>query len=367
MKANSYSHFKRNWFCIFWIIALLITVFGLLYKYEKDKKLRFVEQMGYGINLGNALDATNLRDYRPDAATLEYETFWGNPKIQQENFAAIYDAGFRTVRIPVTFEEHLDEEFRISAVWMNRVEQVIQMALAEKLYVIMDLHGDEWLDLELSQREEIKRNFETVWLQIATRFRDYDEHLLLEGMNEPRLRDSEYEWTEGTAELRAFVNELNQSFVDTIRGTGGGNEERYLLICPYVNGPRKETVEDLIVPDGNIIIAVHMYRPYGFCQNREGSAEWSREVYEDTFESEEAFLLMYERFVQKHIPVIFTEYGCVDKNNLEARKEWARFYMSLSHQYKIPCIWWDNGSTYQLLDREENTWIYPELVDIISK
>lgn len=225
MKTSLYSRLKRNWFRILFITALLIAVLGVLYTYERGEKLRFVEQMGYGINLGNALDAANFRDYRPDAATMEYETFWGNPKIQQENFAAIYDAGFRTVRIPVTFEDHLDGDFQISAVWMNRVEQVIQMALAEKLYVIMDLHGDEWLDLKLSQREEIKRNFETIWLQIATRFRDYDEHLLLEGMNEPRLRDSEYEWTEGTAELRAFVNELNQSFVDTVRGTGGNNEE----------------------------------------------------------------------------------------------------------------------------------------------
>ncbi len=366
MKTNLYSKIKKIGIIIS-IIALIFIVLGILYIYEKNERLRFVEDMGNGINLGNSLDATNLRDYKPDAKALAYETFWGNPKITQEHFAAIYDAGFRTVRIPVTFEDHLEENFHIADVWMERVTEVVQMALAQELYVIMDLHGDTWLDLKLSDSENIKKQFEAVWSQIAVQFRDYDEHLLLEGMNEPRLRDSEYEWKEGTTQLRTFVNELNQLFVDTVRNTGGNNVTRYLLISPYCNGPWQETVEDLIVPEGNIIVAVHMYRPYHFCQNKKGTTQWDSTAYEDTFEARESFALMYEQFVAKKIPVIFTEYGAVDKDNLEERMEWAEFYMSLSHQYHIPCIWWDNGSTYRLLNREDYTWFYPQLVDIITE
>lgn len=123
-----------------------------------NRKLDFVKQMGNGMNLGNTLDSTNLRDYDSDASDLEYETFWKNPKITREQLTTIHDAGFKTVRIPVTFEDHLDENFIISDIWMDRVEEVIKMALEEDLYVIMDLHGDTWLDLQVTQKEEIKNS-----------------------------------------------------------------------------------------------------------------------------------------------------------------------------------------------------------------
>lgn len=367
MSSMKASLSKIRPVCYFLLAALFIGVILATFLYQRNKKLNFVKNMANGINLGNTLDATRLRDYIPDASELDYETFWHNPKITQLQLAVIRKAGFRTVRIPVTFEDHLDEEFQISDIWMNRVKEVIHMAIEEDLYVIMDLHGDEWMDLQLSRKEEIKRNFETVWTQIAEELKDCDEHLLFEGMNEPRLRDSEYEWTEGTEELRSFVNELNELFVEAVRKTGGNNKERYLLICPYCNGPWEQTVNDLAIPSGNIIVAVHMYRPYRFCQDEYGTDQWDRTSYDDTHEAEEAFRLMYESCVKKKIPVIFTEYGCIDKNNLSERMEWASFYTELSKKYQIPCIWWDNGSTYQLMDRDGLTWKYPEIVDIITR
>ena len=347
---------------------VLILILGLLcFSWKKNERIRFVKEMGNGINLGNSLDATNLREYKPDAGELEYETFWNNPRIDKEQLEAIYDAGFRTVRIPVTWEGHMDENFKISEVWMSRVAEVVDMALSEGLYVILDVHDGDWSNLQIDRKEEIHESLEKVWSQIAEKFKNYDEHLLFEGMNEPRLRDSEYEWNEGTAELREFVNDLNQTFTDTVRKSGGNNKERYLLVCPYCNGAWKDTVADLDVPDGNIIIAVHMYRPYNFCQNEEGTDEWDKSNLDDVSEAEESFALMNAAFIRKSVPVIFTEYGCIDKNNTKEREEWASFYMELSKKYEIPCIWWDNGSTYQLLDRETNEWVYPGIVDIISQ
>lgn len=365
MKVISSKKNERILAGILIFIALLMAVFSCINEI-KNRRLRFVEQMGNGINVGNSLDATNLRDFSPNADDLEYETFWGNPKIARSLFKTIHEAGFQTVRIPVTFEDHLDEAYNISERWMDRVEEVISYAIDEELYVILDLHGDEWLDLLVKDKKRIKQQFEKVWQQIAVRFRDYGDHLLFEGMNEPRLRDSEYEWTSGTKELRSFVNELNQLFVDVVRNTGGNNENRYLMISPYCNGPWEETVAALKVPKGNIIVAVHMYRPYGFAQNRKGTAEWSQEFPEDTKEIRESFQLMYAECIREKIPVIFTEYGCVDKNNIEERIKWAMYHMKLSKKYRIPCIWWDNGKEYKLIDRINNTWIYPELVEVIT-
>lgn len=357
---------KKEWILGLMSIGLLCGILVLgLFLAGRTQAARFVKQMGPGINLGNTLDATGLRDYRPDADDLEYETFWGNPRADAETFQAMKEAGFGTVRIPVTWEDHLDESYRISDVWMNRVQEVVDMALAEDLYVILDLHHEEWLNLDVERKEDISKEFVTVWQQIAQRFSSYDERLLFESMNEPRLRDSEYEWTSGTEELRTMVNELNQAFVDTVRSTGGDNRKRYLLICPYATNNETQAMEGLLVPrDNRVIVSVHMYTPYSFCQQEDGDIMWDTQ--ENRQRIQTAFEEMNALFVQRNIPVILTEFGCVDKGNIQARVAWTNYYKTQADRFGIMCIWWDCGG-YGLLDRENKTWKFPEIVEVLTK
>lgn len=348
-------------------LTALLCVVGWRKLWKQDENLRFVEKMGNGINLGNALDSTNLRQYRPDAGDLEYEEFWGNPAITQQQLAAVKEAGFGTVRIPVTWEDHMDENGMISQVWLDRVQQVVDMALAEDLYVIIDTHHESWLDLRLEQEAEITARLQTLWTQIAERFADYDEKLLFEGMNEPRLRGSEHEWDAGTPEMRGMVNRLNVAFVQTVRNSGGNNQERYLLICPYATNSVTEALEALEVPEGHIIVSVHAYLPYGFCQDTGGTAQWSQGNPQDTAEIEAAFADMNRLFVENQIPVLLTEFGCIDKNNLDQRMEWTRFMVQTASDNGVQCIWWDNGSEFRLLDRTQGEWIYPELTEVLTQ
>lgn len=329
------------------------------------RAVRFVERMGAGINLGNTLDSTGLREYRPEADDLEYETYWGNPRADAETFRAMKAAGFGTVRIPVTWEDHLDETYHISDVWMNRVQEVVDMALEADLYVILDLHHEEWLDLKTEQEDEIRAEFITVWKQIAEQFREYDEKLLFEAMNEPRLRDSEYEWHSGTEEMRAMVNALNADFVETVRATGGENRKRYLLVCPYASNNETEAMEGLVVPDDDrLIVSIHMYTPYSFCQKEDGDDTWDTE--ENRERVAEAFRSMNDLFVSRRIPVILTEFGCVDKDNTEARVAWTKYYVQQAGRYGISYIWWDCGE-YGLLDRDNKTWKFPEIVEVLTQ
>lgn len=345
------------------IVAVSLIVLGIGWYWMQNEKLRFAGNLANGINLGNTLDATGLREYVPDADELSFETFWGNPVIMEEQFAAIRNTGFRSVRIPVTWEDHMTEDGVISGVWLDRVEEVVRMAIDEDLYVILDTHHETWLDLDTARTEEICAVYRKVWTQIAGRFSDVDEHLIFEGMNEPRLRGSEHEWDAGTKEMRQMVNRLNAEFIDAVRAAGGENETRYLMISPYATGVEKEALEELALPDGNIIVAVHMYQPYSFCQDENGTAEWSAKETEDTAQLLEAFERLDELFLQKGIPVVITEYGCCDKGNEEARAAWISFFTEQANERGIPCIWWDNGSTYQLLNRETGEWTYPGLVD----
>lgn len=346
------------------VTGLLLTGISIYYRRNRQA-LSFVKKMGAGTNLGNSLDATGLRAYEPDAGDLEYETYWGNPAIDEEVFAAIYDAGFRTVRIPVTWEEHMDAEGNISAAWMNRVAEVIDMAFNEKLYVIVDMHHEEWLNLEMKNEKIITDRFCKVWGQIAERFRDYDEHLIFESMNEPRLRNSEYEWGKGIPELRDMVNRLNNSFVETVRGSGGNNSKRYLMITPYASSYESEAMSALTIPDHKIIVSIHAYIPYDFCQNIEGTTKWNAEGADTKAKISEAFERMDELFVSKGIPVIITEFGCKDKDNIKERIAWTAYFTETAKAKKIPYIWWDCND-YKLMNRENKLWIYPELVKILT-
>lgn len=354
------------------ILLLAIGVVIMLWKVFicEPPQFRMVKKMGAGINIGNSLDSYGLRGYSAGASDLEFETFWGNPQITQELFVMIKNAGFSTVRIPVTWQDHMDEKGKVSEEWMDRVQEVVDMALDRGLYVILNTHHEEWMDLQTDKKDEISEKFANLWLQIAERFAEYDEKLVFEGMNEPRLRDSEYEWTAGNRQLRDMVNCLNKVFVDTVRGTGGMNDERFLMICPYASGYEKEAMADMDVMEGNIIVSIHMYYPYTFCQKEDGIEKWDMAEGECVGYADDIagyFDNMRTLFLKKGIPVMITEFGCMDKGNTDSRINWIKTYKEEAEKYGIPCIWWDDGSNYQIMDRELCEWTCPEIKDILVK
>ncbi len=350
------------------VLIILFFAAGCILYFEKwSEDLRFAGKLGAGINIGNSLDATGLRKHNPEALDLDYETFWNDEPITEQMFGAISNAGFKTVRIPVTWEDHLDEDGDISETWMKRVETVVKYALRENLYVIINLHHEGWLDLKPEKEEEFSVLFKKVWKQISSRFASYDERLIFESMNEPRLRNSNYEWSGGTSGLRDTVNRLNHIFVETVRSTGGNNKKRYLMIAPYASNHAEEALSNFDVTKSRLIVSVHIYVPYDFCQNQSGTKKWNSEDIEDKKDLINIFENIEKHFLKKGIPVSITEFGCMDKNNPEERENWTGFFVQEAKKRNIPYIWWDNGSNYALLNRKSNTWIYPNLIKTLTK
>ncbi len=349
-------------------VALATVAGALCYTdYRRKEGMRFVQALGNGINIGNNLDATGVREHMSEASVEDYETFWNNPPIRQELFWAVKDAGFKSVRIPVTWDEHLDEEGTIEQAWLDRVQEVVDMALAEELYVILDTHHEMWLDLKPEREKEIGERLSRVWTQIAQCFRDYDEKLLFEGMNEPRLRDSEFEWTPGTKELQAMTNRLNRVFVDTVRSVGGENEDRYLLICPYANRYEAEALEAVQYIKGHIIVSVHAYIPYSFCDGDRENKRFDAEDQKDTEKIDTLFAWLEKNYVKKNIPVIITEFGSEDKGNREDRLEWLQYYLMRAQESGVTCFWWDEGDDRKLIDRESLVWKEQEMVEMLTR
>ena len=209
-----------------------------------------------------------------------------------------------------------------------------------------------------------------LWEQIADRFKGYDEHLIFEGVNEPRLRGQGAEWT-GTDEARKIVNRYTKAFVETVRASGGNNADRCLMLTGYAASSMKANLEAIEIPEnaGNIIISVHAYLPYSFALDTKGT---------DKYDPNDAsmttlFQDLDSLFLSKGIPVIIGEYGSVNKDNIDDRVACLEDYLALGQQYGVPMFWWDNearvgeGENFGILNRTDHDWYFPKLMEVFGK
>ncbi len=322
-----------------------------------------VADMKIGWNLGNTLDATG-------GVGADSERSWGNPKTTQEMIDAVLDQGFNVIRIPVTWDGHFGAapEYQIHDIWMNRVQEVVDYAYDRGAYVILNLHHEEWHFPSEENKEAASETLAALWTQIANHFKDYDEHLIFEGLNEPRKKGTAVEWTGGDKEGREVVNHFAQVFVDTVRATGGNNAERHLMVTGYAASSSRDALKSIQLPeDDKLIVSVHAYTPYNFALNTKGTDRW--DVDKDAKDIDYLLKTLDELFLSKGIPVIIGEFGAMNKENDAERIEWADYYVSKATEYGVPCIWWDNnafrgsGENFGLFDRRTLTFPSQDLVD----
>lgn len=301
-----------------------------------------MQDMKIGWNLGNTFDA-------PDG-----ETSWGMPMTTREMIQAIKDMGFNTIRIPISWHKHVSEapEYTIDESWLKRVQTVVDYAMELDMYVIINSHHDNGIYTPKAENEETAKTYLTaIWAQIATYFKDYDYHLIFEGMNEPRVEGVSYEWNVNTQNQDCMasvevVNVLNQAVVDTVRATGGRNAQRWIIVTPYVANATAANLSAFRLPEdpaGKLILSIHAYTPYNLCLNTNSNVNTFTPG--DQGEIKNLIRSLNRNFVSKGIPVIIGEMGCLNKDNDEARYEWAKYYISTAKENGIVCCWWDNGIT----------------------
>jgi endoglucanase len=296
-------------------------------------------KMGLGWNLGNAFDSI-----AGEGAGLDAETAWGNPKTTPELVKAVKDAGFDTIRIPVTYINHFDENGVIDEAWLARVKEVVGYATDNDLYAIINIHHDGqqengWLrpTKKGEEREAMVETFTTLWEQIANYFADCEGNVLFAGMNE--FHDG-YSWTY-PSDYDDITNRLNQAFVDTVRATGGNNAKR-ILICPSYNTLTASTPRFILPKDtakDRLMLEVHCYDPWEF--GGQGLISWGSN--NDKAEVDNRVKTLKTNFVDKGIPVIMGEYGAVRTDNPE-RFDYIRYTTNAYHDNGIIPIWWDNGA-----------------------
>ena len=352
------------------------------YSIPDSPALKFARNLGAGWNLGNTFDAFDDLFIGND---LRLESYWCGIKTSREMISAVHAAGFRSIRIPVSWHNHVDSDFQINAAWMDRVQEVVDWCMEEGFYIILNTHHDvdpRFYYPDSQHAESSEKYLTAIWSQIAERFRDYDEHLILESFNEPRLKDSNVEWWLNPLDPRCIdsakeISRLNQVFVSTVRAAGGMNAVRYLMLPGYdasVDGALSQyyvlptdTVEDRLMVSG------HAYTPYEFALNLKGTKSFSAASRSDRNSVSSFMDRLYRTFVAKGIPVVLGEYGALDKGNLQERVDFFSWYVASASARSIPCLVWDNnafsgnGERFGFLHRQKLSWPFPEIIQSIQK
>lgn len=363
--------------------------------FEDLNQSQIVEAMGPGWNLGNQLES--VTDNVPE------ETNWGNPVITEKLIQSVKAAGFKSIRIPVSYFAKIDDDkdYTIDSKWLDRVQEVVNYCIKNDLYAVINIHGDGyntidggWLLCNGKNQTEIKKKYKKVWKQIAERFKNYDEHLLFESMNE----EFDGSYSEPNKEYYQNINDYNQIFVDTVRKTGDNNTKRWLIIpgwntnIDYTAGDygfklptdqyRDKSIDK---EEQRIMISVHYYSPWDFCGGENGViTQWGNEADDPSKTSttcDETYMknqlnLMKTTFADKGYPVFIGEYGSIDKTSYDSENKYYRAYFArklcqLSRKNGCIPMYWDNGYNgvhgFGLFDRTTYEVTQPVIIDAIME
>ncbi|MBR4858072.1 MAG: glycoside hydrolase family 5 protein [Clostridia bacterium] len=340
--------------------------FLLFPSYEMTESIQFAQSLGSGWNLGNTFEA--CEKHSTEKAGLETETMWGNPETTKELFAFVKECGFDSIRIPVTWAQHMGDapDYTIDPAWLDRINQVVDWVLELDMKVIINVHHDDafWLITDNEHADSSEYILRKIWSQLCERFASYGENLVFETMNEPRVVGAQDEWS-GNPETRAVVNRLNFAALDTIRNGGGNNKTRFVIIPTYACSGLDENIDALALPDDSrVIVTVHYY--FGTAHQSEFADNESKWSLSEKFSLYKTFRRMHKRYIAKGYGVVKSEFGWTDRTNLENLAANAEFYVELAKKFGFPCMVWDNGSSFELIDRINLTQKYPEYIEAIT-
>lgn len=327
---------------------------------------QFVKAMAPGWNLGNTFDADPT------------ETSWGNPETTQAMVQTVHAAGFNTMRIPVTWTDHIGASptYTIDPAWMAKVQQVATWANQAGMYAIVNTHHDadgQWIlfddpgtnttSLSAANQAQITAEITAVWTQIATAFRGYGDHLIFECFNEPHGNVNGYGG--GDAPSRAILNAYLAACMNAIRGTGGNNATRYVMIQGLGAASVQVSIQAVVVPndDPNILFSVHNYFPWPFASGSTTTWGTAASDYTDMSTAVEQVL----GWLPPDEGIVMGEWGSVSQDQLSSRVAHAAAYAQDITKAGMCPIVWDDGGNFILLDRTSNppSWQYPTILSAL--
>ena len=359
-----------NFFPVILLFSLLSCSTG---QEEIKTSLELARLMGYGINLGNTMEACNNTNRIPGRAPGVYETMWGQPVTTQEMITGMREAGFKTLRIPVAWTNAMDFEnggFTINDAYLDRVEEIINFALNEDMFVIVNNHWDHgWWSMfghpDPAVRSKAMEMFVSMWTQIADRYNKYDHRLIFEPANEEwgnRFNDqTPFSPTGGILtqnQCYELLNQLAQTFVDLVRDTGGNNSNRFLLIPGYDTDIVMTLDNRFRMPADRVserlLLSIHYYTPSGYCIFG-NIASWGTAR---NYEEQNDLLGRLTKFTEMGYGIVLGEWGVLLTDGVTVREGTYDFFENFLNncdKYGFAPVLWDcnnlyNKSVRQIID-----------------
>ncbi|MBL1125060.1 cellulase family glycosylhydrolase [Streptococcus suis] len=356
-----------------WIksIAVLFAVLaglGLTSKVSASQSIDYMEQMGFGWNLGNTFDGFDVNKQL-------YEESWGNPRVTRDLLQQIKFQGFTSIRLPFSVIDRQDQVNQINEEFLTRYQAVVDMALDEGFYVMINLHHDSWQWLKYWDGQENSAEYiryKEIWKQLADRFKDYDSRLSFESINEP-----DFESGDKHQKLQA----VNKAFYEIVRQSGGNNTSRMLILPTLVTKSEQAELdataaEILSYQDPNMMATVHYYSEWVFSNNL-GITGFDQIMW-DSVTARSSVEALYNRleetFLAKGIGVVIGEYGLLayDRQSYDGSYaidlgelyKYVEHMSDMARETGVSLMLWDNG---QHFNRQQFTWNNPWLGEIVTQ
>ena len=359
-------------------LSLFLLLILISFSFQKTA-IETVNEMGLGWNLGNTFDCYG--SWKTMKTPDDQITLWGNAIPTKETIRAIKKYGFRTIRLPVTWMNFMDENGKINSEWSDRVNQAVLWIVETGMYCILNVQNDGAPGNWLSQGLAFKEKFINLWKQISSKLRMYERNLIFESMNDVEFKsrnELDYE----------TLNILNQAFVDTVRATGGVNAERLLIISGMNANLEKTCSSKFKMPTdkaNNLAVSIHYYTPEqftiesdrnpwtyiddkGLVQKITPMTTWGTES--DYKEMTKNFEKMKKNFVDKGIPVVISEVGVIteEKQDKDSIREFLYAHFSFAKNYDgIMSTLWDtsknDAGNMNYFNRETDEWYDEEIRD----
>ena len=327
--------------------------------------IEFSKLLGLGWNLGNSLEAISVNN----GVYSGNESTWGNPVTSKQLIDSVKAAGFNVIRIPISYSHMLEDQttYKIKWSWKKRVEEVIKYATDNDMYAMINIHWDGgWMNHpDNAHKVAINAKIDSLWKQIAIYFRDFDDHLIFAGTNEVGMENT---YGNPTTEYATVQNSFNQTFVNTVRATGGRNTYRFLAVQSYFTNI-DYAVNYMVMPSDattdRLMAEVHYYDPWEFCIKTDppyvtvwSDATWGKEDWVDT-----QFGNMKSTFIDFGIPVLVGEYGVTYRTSLSgialenhniSRNYYLHYVTGKALADGMVPFYWDNGGEGEALFNRSN-------------
>lgn len=352
-----------------------------------------------GINLGCKFDTAGYYTYGK-YTTEETRNFFSSD-ITREYIKLLSDSGFDVVRFPITWTAFVDDSnnYTIDKAYLDRIQEIVDWIIAEDMYVIINTHHDSseydldkgWLNL-YNYSDETCKKYERIWEQICERFKDYDEHLIFESLNEPRYGN---EWDPKTAGANDKLNDLQQRFYKVVRNSGGFNAQRCLMLETYAAACKVAQCsqfvndwQDTFHNDSHLMVSVHFYNN----NIGEGNFDYAIALCKKYFTDNGIACVMGESAAQTHFPLSELRNNTVKKDanviDIDHYKEtgkisyitqtinardyddwyistWLDKFLNVSDKYGIKLLYWEDSGSMTLGAKGDNPWWYfPSAIDV---